>query len=351
MTDALILGDGIIGLATALSFARKGGTCRILGRTVPGAASAASAGLLAPSIGVADPSVRAFMKASRDRYPDWVHWLAERTGIEVTLNRSGIIELEPPGRTNAGSLADSLDVDALRTLEPAIAPSEATLHRDDGFVDNVRLLAALREAVRCEWSIEVVDGRAAIIQPEVGECVVTTEDGRSQRGSTVVLAAGAWTALIAGVPRPIPVEPVRGQMLRLRGCPLSHAVSSPDAYLVPRGEFTLVGSTLERVGFDVSTTTAALAHLREAATSVIPSLGQAEVESSWSGLRPMTPDGLPVIGRDPDMPSLVYACGHGKNGILLAPLSADCIAAVVAGESPPMDLTRFSVERFARSGS
>lgn len=348
MTDALVLGDGIIALATALAIARNGGTCRILGRTVPGAASAASAGLLAPSIGMPDPAVRGFMIESRDRYPGWIRWLAERTGIEVTLNRSGIIELEPGNKTNLSTLdTNHLDTEALHALEPAIVPNEATLHHIDGYVDNVRLLAALREAVRCEWSIEVVDGRAAVIQPTVDGCIVTTEDGRTQRSSIVVLAAGAWSALIAGVPRPIPVEPVRGQMLQLRGSPLSHAVSSPDAYLVPRGEFTLVGSTLERVGFDVSTTTAALGHLRQAASTVVPTLAQAEVQSSWAGLRPMTPDGLPIIGRDPEFASVVYAGGHGKNGILLAPLTADCVAAVAGGERPPMDLAPFSVERFA----
>lgn len=347
MTDALILGDGIIGLGTALAIARDGGTCRILGRAVPGAASAASAGLLAPSIGVADSAVRPFMLASRDRYPDWIHWLAERTGIEVTLSRSGIIELGPPAQMKASSLnGDHLDVEALRALEPAIVPSNATLHRDDGYVDNVRLLAALREAVRCEWSIEVVDGRAAVIQPAADSCTVITEDGRTQRGTIVIIAAGAWAALIAGMPRPIPVQPVRGQMLQLHGCPLSHAVSSADAYLVPRGECTLVGSTLERVGFDVSTTSSALAHLREAASAAVPSLAKAELQSSWAGLRPMTPDGLPVISRDPEFASLIYACGHGKNGILLAPLTAECVAALVGGVKPPMDLASFAVERF-----
>jgi glycine oxidase len=349
MTDALVLGDGIIGLASAIAIARSGGTCRILGRTVPGAASAASAGLLAPSIGVADPAVRSFMVTSRNRYPNWIHWLAERTGIEVTLNRLGIIEIEATqGASDASSLnADHLTVEELRALEPSLASSAATLHREDGYVDNVRLLAALREAVRCEWSIEVVEGRAALLRPSAAECIVTTEDGRTQRGKTVVIAAGAWTALIAGLPRPIPVEPVRGQMLQLCGSPLTHAVSLPDAYLVPRGESTLVGSTLERVGFDVTTTASALGHLRHAASAALPGLASAEVQNSWAGLRPMSPDGLPLIGRDPEFASLVYACGHGKNGILLAPLTAECTAALAAGERPPMDLTSFSVERFA----
>jgi glycine/D-amino acid oxidase-like deaminating enzyme len=348
MADTLIVGDGVIGLAIAVAIARAGGSCRILGRTAPGAASAASAGLLAPSMGSADPAFRSFMIASRDLYPAWVHWLAERTGIEVTLNRRGIIELGASTKPNGAGPArvELLDAAALQALEPAIVPTDASLHPTDGYVDNVRLLAALQEAVRCQWSIEVVEGRASRIEPAIDGCTVTTEDGRTQRAPTVVLAAGAWSALIVGAPRPIPIEPVRGQMLQLAGAPLSHAVSAPDAYLVPRGNSTLVGSTLERVGFDSSTTSAALEHLRAAACAVVPELTQASVERSWAGLRPMTPDGLPLLGRDPDLPNVIYACGHAKNGILLAPVTAECIAAVVAGSTPPMAIDAFRVQRF-----
>ncbi|HEY7232600.1 MAG TPA: FAD-dependent oxidoreductase [Gemmatimonadaceae bacterium] len=345
MADVLIVGDGVVGLSIAIAIARTGGRCRVLGRTVPGAASAASAGLLAPSIGSADPDIRSIMCASRDRYPTWLHWLAERTGVEVTLNRLGIIELDADqGAEDTNS--DRLGRAALHALEPAIAPREARLYSHDGYVDNVRLLEALREAVRCEWSIDHVEGRVAGIEPGIDGCTVRMEDGRSQRGHCVVLSAGAWSALIAGAPRPIPVEPVRGQMLELRGSPLAHAVSSRDAYLVPRGDCTLVGSTLERVGFDSSTTPLALDRLRAAASTIVPGLAHARMQGSWAGLRPMTPDGLPVLGRDPDLPSVVYACGHGKNGILLAPITGECVAAIISGTAPPVDLTRFDIQRF-----
>ncbi|MFL5613302.1 MAG: NAD(P)/FAD-dependent oxidoreductase [Gemmatimonadaceae bacterium] len=346
--EVLVIGDGVIGLATAIAIARGGGSCRLIGRTVPGAASAASAGLLAPSLGRADDGFRAFMRASRDRFPDWVHWLSERTGVEVTLNRAGIIEIGTDGSESNNSGAERVTSSAMHSLEPSLDDcNEGILHPVDGYVDNVRLIEALREAVRCEWAIDVVEGRVAGLEPGLEGCSAVTEDGRIQRGRTVVLAAGAWSALIAGAPRPIPVEPVRGQMVQLRGCPLSHVVSSPDAYLVPRGESTLVGSTLERVGFDSTTTGTALDRLRGAAAAVVPTLGQAEMEKGWAGLRPMTPDGLPVIGRDPDLPSVVYACGHGKNGILLAPLTGECVAAIVAGSAPPFDLSLFDVQRFS----
>jgi glycine/D-amino acid oxidase-like deaminating enzyme len=345
--DVIVIGDGVIGLACALAIARAGGTCRVLGRTIGGAASAASGGLLAPSIGGADPSFRAFMRASRDRYPAWVHWLAERTGIEIPLSRAGIIELGNDAVDSTATDAELLDSAALAALEPSIGwTGAARLHHEDGYVDNVRLLAALREAVRCEWSIDVVDGRLAAIQPGIDDCSVRTEDGRSQFAKKAIVAAGAWSALIVGAPRPIPVEPVRGQMVLIEGCPLSHAVSSPDAYLVPRGGSTLVGSTLERVGFDHSTTPPAIERLRIAAGQVVPKLANAPAADAWGGLRPMTPDGLPIIGHDPDLSSVIYACGHGKNGILLAPITGEVVAALAAGTSSPHDISEFAVERF-----
>jgi len=344
--DVIVVGDGVIGLACALAIARAGGTCRVLGQTERGAASAASGGLLAPSIGSADADFRAFMRSSRDRYPTWVRWLAERTGIDITLSRAGIIELVNDDRQSPSS-ANSLDSAALHSIEPQLAWSGAArMHGDDGFVDNVRLLAALNEAVRCEWSIDSGDGRVASIQPGANGCSVSTEDGRTQLARTVVIAAGAWSALIAGLPRPIPVEPVRGQMLLLHGCPISHAISAPDAYLVPRGVGTLVGSTLERVGFDSTTTTGGKERLRTAAVTALPSLADAEVNGFWAGLRPMTPDSLPLLGRDPDLRSVIYACGHGKNGILLAPITAEVVAALAADSSAPYDISRYSIERF-----
>jgi glycine oxidase len=215
-------------------------------------------------------------------------------------------------------------------------------------VDNVCLLEAMREAVRCEWAIDVITARAASLEwLDNGRPSLVTEDGRRHQSKSVVLAAGAWAPLISGLPRHLRVEPVRGQMLSLRAAPLRHAISGPDAYLVPRGDRTLVGSTLERVGFNARTTAAALHRLHRAAVALCPEMADAPVAESWAGLRPVTPDFQPVIGRDPEFPALVYACGHGKNGILLAPLTGECVASLVAGSVSPVDLEPFAVERFA----
>lgn len=341
--DAIVIGDGIIGLASALAVARSGASCAIVGRTVAGAASAASAGLLAPSIGSANEWFRNFMVASRDRYPTWVRWLTERTGRDITLNRLGIIDLS----ASTAPTAEVLDASTLRSLDPSIGhEGPAVLFRNDGYVDNVQLLAALRIAANAEPAIATVTDQVLRIDPQQVSCTVITQEGLRLDAAVAVVAAGAWSPSIGGIPRAIPVEPVRGQMLQLDGCPLRHAVSLESAYLVPRGGFTLVGSTLERVGFEATTTSAAIEMLHQAAAAAIPALSTARVHGAWAGLRPMTPDGMPLIGRDPDRTSVVYACGHGKNGILLAPITAECVAALVTGAPAEFDLAGVGFERF-----
>jgi glycine oxidase len=170
--------------------------------------------------------------------------------------------------------------------------------------------------------------------------------GTRREASVVVVAAGAWVPGIDGLPRALPVTPVRGQMVSFDAAPLGHVVYGPEGYVVPRGSRTVAGSTMERVGFAVGTTTAGVAGIVRAAGALCPPLAGAFVGDTWSGLRPVTPDLLPIIGRDPEYGGLLYACGHSRNGILLAPLTGDCIAALATGEEPEWDLAPFRVERF-----
>jgi len=122
-------------------------------------------------------------------------------------------------------------------------------------------------------------------------------------------------------------------------------------YAVPRHDGrTLVGATMERVGFDPDFTEGGVAAVRQIGAAISPALADARMLNAWAGLRPMTPDGLPILGRDPERPALIYACGHSRNGVLMAPLSGECIGDLVAGEAPRIDLTSFSVARFGRRG-
>jgi glycine oxidase len=309
--------------------------------------------MLAPHIESNDTAARSLGVASRNMFPAWVSELQEATGIKIMLLRNGVVELAPDERSAqhlrglASAQSTWLDPDILHVLEPDLAEAAgALLHKDDGAVDNVALIEALRQRLLREHMVRLVEGEVVRIVPHGLHPAVVTRTARFEV-DRIVMAAGAWVNEIRGLPAPLRVEPLRGQMLALTGCPIEHAVYAPDVYLVPRNGTTLVGATMERVGFETGTTEAALRGLRAAARVVVPALVDSSVSRSWSGLRPVTPDFLPIIGADPGNPALIYACGHSRNGILLAPLTGECVAALALGEEPEADLAPFSPQRFA----
>ncbi|MGH7463266.1 MAG: FAD-dependent oxidoreductase, partial [Longimicrobiales bacterium] len=163
------------------------------------------------------------------------------------------------------------------------------------------------------------------------------------------IAAGAWSGQIDGLPRPLPVVPVRGQMIALRHIqqPINGMLHSEGCYLIPRsGCRILVGATVERVGFDPRTTAAGIQSLLAAATQLVPVLDRAEVIDMWTGIRPGTPDDLPVLGTDPSIAGLFHATGHYRNGILLAPITGTLIADLIEGHRPVLPLDDFRADRF-----
>lgn len=353
--DVVIVGDGIVALTLGAALARRRVHSLIVGAPRPGAASTAAAGLLAPSISPAsDPAVQRFMLAARDAYPDFIRWLTDAAGRDVPLGPQGILELAPRPqdfdafRTAPGPEGVVLDRRVVMEMEPALAPvAGALFHPGDGVVDIGALMAALGTTVERDSHCELRRAEVAGIELGAREAVVLLADGsRLPPASTVVLAAGAWTPRLAGLPRPLPIEPARGQMLPLSAAPLQHVVIGPGGYLVPRSGRTIVGSTLERVGFDATTSSSALDQLAGFASTLVPALARAKRQPGWAGLRPVTPDMLPILGRDPEHAAIVYSCGHSKNGILTAPLAADCLAALIVGERPAHDLSPFSIARF-----
>jgi glycine oxidase len=177
---------------------------------------------------------------------------------------------------------------------------------------------------------------------------VRTATGERIEAGAVVVAAGSWAGALGGIPRELPVSPVHGQLLALKTIPplFRHVIHSPGVYLVPRADGRLiVGATVERVGFEKAVTPAGLMSLLRPALEIAPALASMPVVELWSGLRPGTPDGLPIIGPDPEVTGLHYAVGHYRNGILLAPVTAELIAGSVRG-SATRDLSPFSISRF-----
>ena len=349
--DVVVIGDGIIGLSTALELARRGASCRVLGAPNAGVASLAAAGLLAPSIGHLSANVEPFYHASLAAYPEFVQRLHT---VDATLSLVvGLIDT-----SNGASLADTsglaksaarpLSATEVASIEPALSASTGAVYFErEAAIDNVRLHAALRAAAEREPRISLEsNARVACVVLGRSRAAVVTRAGDAYDADRLLLAAGAWSRAVAGLPRPLPVEPLKGQMLALGGSPLRHSAMSASVYLVPRGAETLVGATVERAGFDVATDQASLDTLHRAAVALCPALASAPVTRVWAGIRPATPDLRPILGADPDEPRLVYACGHSKNGILLAPATAVAIASLILGERVDYELSPFSIERF-----
>jgi glycine oxidase len=197
-----------------------------------------------------------------------------------------------------------------------------------------------------EPRLSYLDERAVSISARAGSVTVTLASGQSVECSTLVVAGGAWTPEIEGLPRPLPIRPLKGQMLSLAAAPLTRPVMAGHVYLVPRGSETVVGATSEEAGFDITVHPETIEELRRAAAALVPALLSAPVARSWAGIRPATPDMLPIIDRDPEQPSVVYAVGHSRNGILLAPLTALAVSELVQGTPQSFDLLPFSVSRF-----
>jgi len=361
--SCIIIGAGIVGAAAARALAARGKRILVLDRGMPGGeASGAAAGMLAPQIEAStdDPMLTLALTA-RDRYPELVAELDRRTGVNVGYRTGGIVrvaldEMEAAAlRTQVetqcamGLQAEWLDRGALARRHPGIGPTAAgaLLAPRDGCVNNVTLTAALL-ADASRYGAEIADHEEAtgiVIQARRVVAVATAQ--RHYSTGAAVVAAGAWSGRLTGLPRQLPVEPVRGQMASVTwpaGEPVG-ILFGRHVYVVPRGDDALLGSTMERVGFEKDTTPGGLARIFSETAALLPALGSQGVHRVWSGLRPMTPDGRPLIGADPEVAGLVYATGHGRNGILLGPLTGEIVRDLVLDGATPFDIAPCAVTR------
>ena len=347
-----ILGGGLIGRSAALACLQRGLSVTLFASRQPGESSPAGAGMLAPAIEHDGSPAEQLAVAGRDLWPAYLETLATLSDIPVSLNRDGVLAVAVNAaaaahkRVHLPPAARWLEASLVAALAPGVhAPHGAVHHPSDGAVDNVALLAALADALAREPGLTRA-GSARAIARDGRRVAVHGADG-SRVVDRAVVALGAWTPQLAGLPRPIPVEPVRGEMLGYPVAAPSVVLYGAHAYVVPRpGGRVIVGATMDRVGFDAGITAAARTQLHAAVGDLLPVLRSVQPDAHWAGLRPVSPDFLPILGEEPEWPALMYATGHSRNGILLAPMTAQVVARWATGEGLGYDLSAFDPTRF-----
>ncbi len=340
--DVIIAGAGIIGISLALELGERGLAVLVLDRAEPGGeASSAAAGMLAAADPETPSALRPMAFESARMFPEFVRKLETAGKMPVDFRRVGTIALlhEAP----APAEYRSLSTDELQRLEQSLknAGQSAFFVQEDS-VDPFLLMQAALAAAR-NLGVEI-RGHASVkdIRPrDNGVQVLTPADTFTAR--FVVDCRGAWSGA--------PVRPRKGQMLYVqpRTDVLQHVLRAPDVYLVPRSSGkVLVGATVEDVGYDKSVDPATIHSLLTAATKYLPDFSSAPITQSWAGLRPGTPDDLPIIGPT-ETPGVFIASGHFRNGILLAPITAKIMADLVEGRPSPLDIDAFAPSRFHSS--
>jgi glycine oxidase len=345
-SDIIVIGAGIVGCAVAEELSRRGASVEIVDdRPVAMGATQASAGVLAPHIEATEGSPLLDLTIrSLELYDAFVARVSADTGAAVPYRRTGTIdvamteaemqELEARAAVLArrGVPALLLDAAATRAEEPHVAHGVVGALQIDahGFVAAADLTRGLVSAARRHGAQLIEQSRVRRVSRRDGDMIVDTDRG-SLTGNAVVLAAGSWSGEIGveGVRAALPVRPVRGQLLSLgwTGTPLRRVTWSHRCYLVPWDDGTLlVGATVEEAGFDERATVAGVRDLLDAVSDLVPHAWSAGFRGARVGLRPATRDGLPVIGASAVMPGLMYATGHYRNGVLLAPLTAVLVA-------------------------
>jgi glycine oxidase len=355
VTSVLIVGAGIMGSAIARELAHRGCSVRVLEKSIPGAeASSVAAGILAPHVEHDDGPLRALGIASRDAYESLAQSLREETGIDVGFVRSGVLVLSNDveiGRQLAVRYDGWLDARDVRRLEPALGDGVVGgwRHADEAQVDPPHVLRALVQSAERSGA-RFTSGAAVTGLARRGDRIVGVEtDHGVVDADHVILAAGAWTSRVPGLPRVLAsaVSPVRGQLLRaeLRAPIVRHILYSEAGYIVPRPDGRVViGATMEEAGFTKEVTLGAVATLSAHATRIVPALASARFVEADVSFRPASIDGLPLIGRTA-LDGLWLATGHFRNGILLAPATATMIASLITDSTPAHDPRPFDPRR------
>ncbi len=353
--DILILGGGVIGLMLAVELRDAGADVLLLERGQPGReASWAAGGMIAHCDPHLDPRLRDLAKASAYLYPGWAARLLAETGIDVDLRAQGAILLnrEPTERVHGSR---ELSAQELSRIEPNLsADAHGPCHvqlAPESSLDPRRLMQALqllaeRVGVRIRRGVEVLG-----VESEEGRVTGARTASARYAAPVVVNCAGAWAAQIT--PIAIPTYPVKGHMLAVLDTGnrnLHHVVRAPEVYLIPRSGGAgvgriVIGATVENAGFDKSVDKEVIHRLHRVALRLMPNLAGLPIAETWAGLRPGTPDFLPIVG-ETELRGYFAATGHYRDGILLAPITAKLLLAAVQQENSPLEIKSLTPRRF-----
>ncbi len=362
--DAAIAGGGLIGATIALELARAGLQVALFDRHEPGEGSSwAAAGILSPAPENAGMiSIVPLGRASLQLYPEFVATVEETSGQSAGYRARGT--LEALFSTDAqeklstiialhhglGLRAEPVRAEDAREMEPALSPElEAAVFRpDEACVDNRALTKAVLTAAERSGVKTFAGSNVQSIAKNGRRCEGFVVDGEKVQSRWTVIAAGCCSAEIKGAAQYAPVRPAKGQMIALRAKDLSieRVLWSDHVYLVPRNDGRiLAGATVEYVGFEKKVTAGGVQKIISAALQLAPVLADAQIEETWAGLRPDSPDHLPIVGPT-DLGGLLIATGHFRSGILLAPITAQLIRKWVTTQTASQDWARFSPMRF-----
>jgi glycine oxidase len=355
--DVIVLGCGVIGASLARELHKSGASVLVVERGEPGReASHAAAGMLAPHGGDLPRELSELAVASAAMYPEFARELDDETATRPHKPHPVPIDLRSHGTILIGEEikgipgAQGLDPDTLAKLEPQIASSgRHAAFIQESSVDPRGLMAALVRSLK-HREIDVAHGMAATQIVRVGSGGFEVHTAKAKYlGRMVVNCCGAWAGEIAGVGT-LPAIPRKGQMFsvipREPGL-LKHVIRSEEVYLVPRSDGRiLIGATVEDVGFDKQVNPDTIKEMGKLAEQIVPEIAHAKFGESWAGLRPGTPDDLPILG-ETKVPGYFVATGHFRNGVLLAPVTAVIMSKLVRGEAPGYALGPFRPSRFA----
>jgi len=342
MTDVLVIGGGIIGLATAIALSQKGANVTVVERDQCGrGATWAAAGMLAPEAEQLEGNLLDFGIRSRDMYPQWIASLMQLSGQDCGYWCCGMIAPVLEASDHQAISEHPKYINLAESHKRQSGLGEAVLGAlwlpSDGQVNNRKLLQALLTAAR-SLSIKILEGLTVyqIVRDQNRVTHLDTSAGKLQ-SERYVLATGAWTRSLL----PLPIKPIKGQMLSVfdRDRKLQRVIYAPSCYIVPRQDGTIViGATVEDNGFSQGNTASGIAQLLNSAITVYPAIADMQITETWWGFRPHAPNEVPLLGAS-DYENLILATGHYRNGILFAPITAKLITDfMVDGIADPIHL-------------